>query len=116
MAAVKRAGLVILILVSVVLAILVGKRISPDAAAMLMGVAAGFVVSLPVMVIFALWAGRRREAEAQEQASASPPVIIVAPGNPPQTLPGGPPFPPGGTPTGGRHFVEDDWGYDDPQP
>jgi len=117
---VKRAGLVVLVVVSAVLAIMVGKRMSPDAAAMLMGLVAGFLASLPAGLILALWIGRRRrrdQAEGEERSAR--PVVIVAPGSTPQSLPGGVPwaslFPQEGLPGGERRFVQDEWGYDDPQ-
>lgn len=120
METVKRAGLVALVVVSAVLAIMVGKRMSPDAAAMLIGVVAGFLAGLPATLILALWIGKRRQRDrAGGKEQPATPVVIVAPGSTSQSLPGGVPwaslFPQEGFPGGERHFVQDEWGYDDPQ-
>ncbi|MGQ9585399.1 MAG: hypothetical protein ACUVXG_08365 [Anaerolineae bacterium] len=118
MAAVKRAGVVLLVVVSAVLAILVGKQVSPDAAALLLGVVAGFLASLPVAVLVALWVARRgRDEEARERERPSPPVVIVAPGSSMQRWQPGAPWSAtawgDGAPTAGRHFVQDDWEDED---
>lgn len=108
----KRVGWGLLVGGSVVVAVLVAKRVQPDALAFLLGVGAGFLVSLPMeMLGFLLLARRvspRREAEQEETAS---PVVLLAPGAAPQVWrqPEGPSLQGMPDPPRGRHFVISDW-------
>ena len=108
-------ALVLLVVVSVVLAILVGKNMSADAGAMLMGFAAGFLAGLPVTLVMLLVGMRRRQRrEVPPRAQPPQPTVIVTPGAA-QPYGGWPgafgPAPYGG---GGRQFVGDVWDADEP--
>ena len=115
MASLKQAVLLGLIVVSAVLAVLVGKRVSPDAAAMLIGFVAGFGASLPVGVVMAFWIAvpARRQPRDQEERP-NPPVVVVTGGSSPQSAAGASTwtYP---HPRRERHFVEDAWESDDPR-
>jgi hypothetical protein len=55
MAQLKRIAWVALLVAAVVLAILISERLSPDAAALLLGVLAGFAASLPAGLLLIIW-------------------------------------------------------------
>ena len=57
MALLKRIAFGALLAAAVLLAILISKRLSPDAAALLLGVFAGFAASLPAGLLLIIWAG-----------------------------------------------------------
>lgn len=81
------AGLVALALLGVVVA----KRLSSDAIAVLVGVAAGVGASIPTALLL-MAVTRRRDEEPErdhyrgERGQAAPPVIVVAPGSVPQVM------------------------------
>lgn len=108
----KRVGWGLLVSGSAVVAVLVAKRVQPDALALLFGVVAGFLVSLPVGVLGVFLLARRmsprREEEREETA---PPVVILAPGAAPQAWrqPGGPGLQSTPDAPQGRHFVISEW-------
>lgn len=81
----------------VVLGITVGTRMSSDALAVLVGVVAGVAASIPTALLL-MAVTRRREEERpepmEERYRAQPPVIVVAPGSAPQSLPQYPAYQP----------------------
>ncbi|MBN1259152.1 MAG: hypothetical protein JXB35_00585 [Anaerolineae bacterium] len=68
----------------VVVAVVVGQRLSRDALAMLVGLACGAALLAPT-VVFAVWMWRRQEERLEEQRrsqsqpSSTPPIIVVTP-------------------------------------
>ena len=95
-----------LVVFSGTLSILLLKELSTDAVAMLIGVACGLAVSLPLGIGLVVWAGRSGQSKPEQTVERSQqpaaPVIIVSPGGA-QPLPGAWP---GAVPwsTGSRHF------------
>jgi len=70
---------------------MIGRRMSADALAIVVGIACGVVASLPplVLLLVVLLRRDRKEDKAhQEQSRAMPPVIVVQ-GGAPQALPPG---------------------------
>jgi hypothetical protein len=83
-----------------VMAVVISRRLSDDALALLVGLGCGVALLLPVLFLFVLiWRQqqRRQEERREEQAatrSSQPPVVVVAPpmlppnyGNHAQSLP-----------------------------
>lgn len=81
----KRFVLLLSMLAVIVLVVVVTQRLSDDALALLVGLAAGITAMTPALLLLgALW--RRQEVRLQERlsapqvgATAAPPVIVVAP-------------------------------------
>ena len=76
---------------AITLGVMIGKRMSADALAIVVGIACGVVASLPPLVLLLVVLLRRDRKEDQarhEQARALPPVIVVQ-GGAPQALPPG---------------------------
>ncbi len=81
----KRFILLVVMLAVIVFVVVVTQRLSDDALALLVGLAAGIAAMTPALVLIGmLW--RRQETRLQERlstqamgASAAPPVIVVAP-------------------------------------
>ncbi|MGC8837453.1 MAG: hypothetical protein ACP5UM_03450 [Anaerolineae bacterium] len=113
MGTVKRAAWVLFVGGCAAVAVLVVKRVQPDALALLFGVVAGFLVSLPMGVLGFLFMARRarppREGERGE--GTTPPVIVITSGAAPQVWrqPGA--SDPQGAPGApqGRRFTIGDW-------
>ncbi len=80
----KQALVLLAILFVVVLAIVVGQRLSTEAMAVVIGVVCGVVASVPVSLGLLLLLGRlptQRESEpAEGTRRATPPVVVVTPG------------------------------------
>ena len=78
---------------AITLAVMIGKRMSADAMAVVVGIACGILASVPASLLLLLVLGReRRGAENRREvgAQAYPPVVIVQ-GGAPQALPPGMP-------------------------
>lgn len=113
MSTVKRVGWVLLVGGCAGVAILVAKRVQPDALALLFGAVAGFLVSLPVGVLGFLLLARqaRLQREERQKESAAPPVVVIAPGAafPTWGQPEAPPSQGTSSTPQGRRFVVGDW-------
>jgi len=88
---VKRVATLLALAFVIVLAIVIGTRLSSDAIAVLVGVMAGVAASIPTALLLIV-VTRRSDADDQgeyyeERRRDSPPVIVVAPGSAPQVLP-----------------------------
>jgi hypothetical protein len=76
---------------AVTLAIVIGKKLSTDALAIVIGVGIGILASLPamgVLLVSVLIGRRRREEEpldnSQQSSRAYPPVVVIQGGSTPQ--------------------------------
>ena len=86
----KKVAIVGIIAFAVTLAVIIGKRMSTDAMAVVIGVACGVLASIPTSLLILAVSGRRGEREVQQRREY-PPVVIVNPGgNQPRYLQ--PPF------------------------
>jgi hypothetical protein len=82
----KKVALLALIAFAVTLAVIIGKRMSTDAMAVVIGVGCGVVASIPTSLLILAVTNRREERQVQRQPNY-PPVVIVNPGNnPPRYL------------------------------
>ncbi len=78
----KKVVTVALIAFAVTLAVIIGKRMSSDAMAVVIGVACGVLASIPTSLLIVAVSGRRGEREVvQHRRGDYPPVVIVNPGN-----------------------------------
>ncbi len=88
----KQALVLLAILFVVVLAIVVGQRLSTEAMAVVIGVVCGVVASVPVSLGLLLLLGRLPVSQGNERAEGtrreSPPVVVVTPGVAQPTWPG----------------------------
>jgi hypothetical protein len=117
----KRVAVLVGLLAVGILGVAVVKRLSSDAVAVLVGVAAGVGASIPTALLLMAVTRRRddeseREHYYEDRRQAAPPVIVVAPGSVPQMMgqyPGAYPqqLPPV---SGQRQFRV--MGYDDEEP
>jgi hypothetical protein len=76
---------------AITLAVMIGKRMSADALAIVLGIAVGMLATLPPLVLLLVVLLRRdgkEDKRRQEDARAMPPVIVVQ-GGTPQALPPG---------------------------
>jgi hypothetical protein len=76
---------------AITLAVMIGKRMSADALAIVVGIACGILASLPpllILLVVVLRRDRKEERARAEEHRAMPPVIVVQ-GGAPQTLPPG---------------------------
>jgi len=88
---VKKWVFLILVTFSVTLAVVVGKRMSTDAMAVVVGIACGVAASIPTSLLIVAVATRRGERERERRDY--PPVVVINPGSSqPQYLQ--PPYPP----------------------
>ncbi len=77
----KKVVTVALIAFAITLAIIIGKRMSNDAMAVVIGVACGVLASIPTSLLIMAVSGRHGEREVQPRRGDYPPVVIVNPGN-----------------------------------
>jgi hypothetical protein len=77
----KKVATVAVIAFAITLAIIIGKRMSSDAMAVVIGVACGVLASIPTSLLIVAVSGRRGEREVQHRRGDYPPVVIVNPGN-----------------------------------
>ena len=89
----------------VALAVMVGKRMSADALAIVVGIAVGMVATLPPTLLLLVVLLRRERPPRENQEQAYPPVVILQ-GGAPQALPPGMPqgYWPSATPPLRREF------------
>ena len=88
----KKVVTVAVIAFAVTLAVIIGKRMSTDAMAVVIGVACGVMASIPTSLLILAESGRRGEREVRQRRADYPPVVIVNPGsNQPRYLQ--PPYP-----------------------
>ena len=76
----KKVATVALIAFAVTLAVIIGKRMSTDAMAVVIGVACGVLASIPTSLLILAVSGRRGAREVPQRRDY-PPVVIVNPGN-----------------------------------
>jgi hypothetical protein len=76
----KKVAAIALVAFAVTLAVIVGKRMSTDAMAVVIGVGCGVLASIPTSLLILAVSGRRGEREVPRQPNY-PPVVIVNPGN-----------------------------------
>ena len=76
----KKVAIAAVIVFAVTLAVIIGKRMSTDAMAVVIGVACGVLASIPTSLLILAVSGRRGEREVQQRRDY-PPVVIVNPGN-----------------------------------
>jgi len=76
----KKVVAIAFIAFTVTLAVIIGKRMSTDAMAVVIGVACGVLASVPTSLLILAVTSRRGEREAQRQPNY-PPVVIVNPSN-----------------------------------
>ena len=87
----KKVATIAVIAFAVTLAVIIGKRMSTDAMAVVIGVACGVMASIPTSLLILAVSGRRGEHDVRQRRDY-PPVVIVNPGsNQPRYLQ--PPFP-----------------------
>jgi hypothetical protein len=76
---------------AIVLGVVIGARLSSDAIAVLVGVIAGVAAGIPTALLLIFVTRRRREEVEPEpydgRRQMVPPVIVVTPGNAPQSWP-----------------------------
>jgi hypothetical protein len=76
----KKVAIVTLLAFAVTLAIIIGKRMSTDAMAVVIGVGCGVLASVPTSLLILAVTNRREERQVHRQPDY-PPVVIVNPGN-----------------------------------
>jgi hypothetical protein len=76
----KKVATVAVVAFAVTLAVIIGKRMSTDAMAVVIGVACGVMASIPTSLLILAVSGRRGEREVAQRRDY-PPVVIVNPGN-----------------------------------
>jgi hypothetical protein len=87
----KHIVLVIGLAFAITLAVMIGKRMSSDAIAIVVGIVCGVLASLPplgLLLVVVLRRDRKEEKARLEENRAMPPVIVVQ-GGAPQALPPG---------------------------
>ncbi len=94
-AGLKQVVILMGLVAAVILAVMIGKRMSPEALAIVVGIACGLLASLPasLLLLFVLRRDELAPAKSprpEEDTRRYPPVIIVQ-GGAPQALPPGTP-------------------------
>jgi len=87
----KKVAAIAFIAFTVTLAVIIGKRMSTDAMAVVIGVGCGVLASIPTSLLILAVTNRRGEREVQRQPNYPPVVIVNPPNNQPRYLQ--PPFP-----------------------
>jgi len=90
----KQVLLVVGLVFAITLAIVVGKKMSAEAMAVVVGIACGVAAAIPTSVLLLVVLTRRDrqqpdDVEARSRQYGSPPVIVIQ-GGAPQALPPGP--------------------------
>jgi hypothetical protein len=75
----KKVAIVAVIAFAITLAVIIGKRMSTDAMAVVIGVACGVVASIPTSLLILAVSNRHERRQVQRQGDY-PPVVIVNPG------------------------------------
>ena len=76
----KKVAIAAVIAFAVTLAVIIGKRMSTEAMAVVVGVACGVIASIPTSLLILAVSNKRGEREVRQQRDY-PPVVIVNPGN-----------------------------------
>jgi hypothetical protein len=87
----KKVVAIALIAFAVTLAVIIGKRMSTDAMAVVIGVGCGVLASIPTSLLILAVSGKREERPAQKRMDYPPVVVVNPPANQPRYLQ--PPFP-----------------------
>lgn len=90
----KQALIVVGLIFAIALAVVVGKKMSAEAMAVVVGVVCGVAAAIPTSILLLVVFTRRDrqqlgEMEARSRQHSSPPVIVIQGGSP-QALPPGP--------------------------
>ena len=90
----KQALLIVGLVFAIALAIVVGKKMSAEAMAVVVGVVCGVAAAIPTSILLLVVFTRRDrqrldEMESQPRQQSSPPVVVIQ-GGAPQALPPGP--------------------------
>jgi hypothetical protein len=86
----RQVAVILGVVFVVALAVMVGKRMSADALAIVVGIAVGMVATLPPTLLLLVVLLRRERPARENQEQAYPPVVILQ-GGAPQALPPGMP-------------------------
>ena len=91
---IRQALLVVGVVFAIALAIVVGKKMSAEAMAVVVGVVCGVAAAIPTSILLLVVFTRRDrqqldETESRSRQHASPPVVVIQ-GGAPQALPPGP--------------------------
>jgi hypothetical protein len=76
----KKVAMVAVIAFAVTLAVIIGKRMSTDAMAVVIGVGCGVLASIPTSLLILAVSNRQGRHEVRQRRDY-PPVVIVNPGN-----------------------------------
>ena len=76
----KKVAILALVAFAITLAVIIGKRMSTDAMAVVIGVGCGVVASIPTSLLILAVTNRREERQVHRQPNY-PPVVIVNPGS-----------------------------------
>jgi hypothetical protein len=76
----KKVAAIAFIAFTVTLAVIIGKRMSTDAMAVVIGVACGVLASIPTSLLILAVTNRRGERDVPQRRDY-PPVVIVNPGH-----------------------------------
>jgi hypothetical protein len=88
----KHVALALAVTFTVVLAVIIGKKMSTEAMAVVIGIVCGVVASIPTTALLTLVLTRRdrqKEDDRQGTRPASYPPVVVIQGGAPQSLPAG---------------------------
>jgi hypothetical protein len=88
-----RLGVGLGLIFVIALAVIVGKKMSADAMAIVVGVVCGVVASIPTAILLLIMSARRDRQRPQPPANRNgsyPPVVVIQ-GGAPQSLPPGQP-------------------------
>lgn len=89
----KHIALFLAVTFTAVLAVVIGKKMSTEAMAVVIGIVCGVVASIPTTALLTLLLTRRDRQKEEEppvsRQGAYPPVVVIQ-GGAPQTLPSGP--------------------------
>ena len=91
---IKQALLVVGVVFAVALAIVVGKKLSAEAMAVVVGIVCGVAAAIPTSILLLVVFTRRDrqqmdDMDSRSRQQASPPVVVIQ-GGAPQALPPGP--------------------------
>lgn len=88
---VRRLGIGLALVFVIALAVIVGKRMSADALAVVVGVVCGVVASIPTATLLLVMSARRERQQPQSPAArggSHPPVVVIQGGTPQSLVPG----------------------------
>jgi hypothetical protein len=88
----KLSALLAVLAFAITLAVVVGKQMSTEAMAVLIGIVCGVVASIPTTALLVVWLLRRekqREEDSSRQTRGAYPPVVVIQGSAPQNWPMG---------------------------